>query len=36
MSLSFQDENIDHVHRIGGTYTDKNTGKKSQIHHRQV
>ena len=28
MSLPFQDENIDHVHRIGGTYTDKNTGKK--------
>ena len=28
MNLSFQDENIDRVHRIGRTYTDKNTGKK--------
>ena len=28
MNLSFQDENIDRVHRIGKTYTDKNTGKK--------
>ena len=28
INLSFQDENIDRVHRIGKTYTDKNTGKK--------
>ena len=28
MNLSFQDENIDRVHRIGKTYTDKNSGKK--------
>ena len=28
MNLPFQDENIDCVHRIGRTYTDKNTGKK--------
>ena len=28
MNLPFQDENIDHVHRIGRAYTDKNTGKK--------
>ena len=31
MNLPFQDENIDCVHRIGRTYTDKNTGKKSII-----
>ena len=30
MNLPFQDENIDHVHRIEGTYTDKNTGKKKK------
>ena len=29
MNLPFQDENIDCVHFIGRTYTDKNTGKKS-------
>ena len=29
MNLPFQDENIDCVHRIGRTYTDKNTGKKN-------
>ena len=28
MNLAFQDENIDRVHRIGKTCTDKNTGKK--------
>ena len=28
MNLSFQDKNLDQVHRIGKTYTDKNTGKK--------
>ena len=28
MNLPFQDENIDRVHRIGKTYTDKNAGKK--------
>ena len=28
MNLPFQDENIDRVHRIGKTYTDKTTGKK--------
>ena len=27
-SKSFQDENIDQVHRIGKTYIDKNSGKK--------
>ena len=31
MNLPFQDENIDCVHRIGRTYTDKNSGKKSII-----
>ena len=36
MNLSLQDENIDRVHRIGRTYTDKNNGKKSEIHHREV
>ena len=36
MNLPFHDENIDSVHRTGKTYTDKNTGKKSQIHHREV
>ena len=35
MNLPFQDGNIDCVHGIGRTYTDKNTGKKSQIHHRE-
>ena len=29
MNLSFQDENIYRVLRSGKTYTDKNTGKKS-------
>ena len=29
MNFLFQDENIDRVHWIGRTYTDKNTGKKS-------
>ena len=28
MNLPFQDENIDRVHRIERTYTDKNTGQK--------
>ena len=28
MNLPFQDENIDRVHRIGKTCTDKNAGKK--------
>ena len=36
MNLPLQDENIDRVHRIGSTYTDKNAGKKSKIHHRGV
>ena len=36
MNLPFQDENIDRVHRTGKTYTDKNTGKKNQIHYREV
>ena len=31
MNLPFQDENIDCVHRIGRTYTDKNTGKKFHL-----
>ena len=30
LNLPFQDENIDSVHRIGKTYTDKNTEKKVQ------
>ena len=30
MNLSFQNENIDRVHRIGKTYTDKSTGKNVQ------
>ena len=29
MNFPFQDENIDWVHRIGKTYTGKNTGRKS-------
>ena len=28
MNLPFQNENVDRVHRIGRTYSDKNTGKK--------
>ena len=36
MNLPFQDENIDRVHTVGRIYTDKNTGKKRQIHHREV
>ena len=36
MNLSLQDENIDRVHRIERTYADKNNGKKSEIHHREV
>ena len=31
MNLPFQDENIDCVHRIGRTYTDKNTGRKIHL-----
>ena len=36
MNLPFQDENIDRVHTVGRIYTDRNTGKKRQIHHREV